>query len=70
MVDKPAHDSGSLAPLLGSVTGSCFIDSQGVIAGGSVEVAAFLYIAFYVVNHYIAGIGNGVVMQQFGASST
>jgi hypothetical protein len=33
-------------------------------------VAAFLYIAFYAVTDHIAGIGNGVVMQQSGASST
>jgi hypothetical protein len=34
------------------------------------RVAAFLYIAFYAVTDHIAGIGNGVVMQQSGASST
>jgi hypothetical protein len=34
------------------------------------RVAAFLYSAFYARSDHIAGIGNGVVMQESGASST
>jgi hypothetical protein len=58
-----------LFPLLGVGHWVLLHGRPGVIAWIG-RVAAFLYIAFYAVTDHIAGIGNGVVMQQSGASST
>ena len=58
-----------LFPLLGVSHWVLLHGRPGVIAWIG-RVAAFLYIAFYAVTDHIAGIGNGVVMQQSGASST
>src|SRR5215216_7061874 len=57
-----------LFPLLGVSHWVLLHGRPGVIAWIG-RVAAFLYIAFYAVTDHIAGIGNGVVMQQSGASS-
>jgi hypothetical protein len=58
-----------LFPLLGVSHWVLLHGRPGAIAWIG-RVAAFLYIAFYAVTDHIAGIGNGVVMQQSGASST
>jgi hypothetical protein len=58
-----------LFPLLGVSHWILLHGRPGVIAWIG-RVAAFFYITFYAVTDHIAGIGNGVVMQRSGASST
>ena len=57
-----------LFPLLGVCHWVLLHGRPGVTAWIG-RVTAFLYIAFYAVTDHIAGIGNGVVMQQSGAAS-